>query len=69
MIKRDLFKASDLIKMECPSIDTTMTYFVCHIVRAGGNKEKLEILREALMEIDNFITEVLLDQNQGLKVN
>lgn len=40
-----------------------MTNFVCHIVRAGGDKAKLNLLREALEDIDNFIIEILTEQD------
>lgn len=61
MIKQGTFKATDLLKVDCPSFDVTLTHLLAHVVRCAGNREKLDMVREALREIDQFIAATATD--------
>lgn len=59
-ILRSGFKAQDLLRVgPVPPLDTCWTYLLSHIVRCGGDKQKLALIRQGLYEIDNFIVECL----------
>lgn len=64
MIQHKAFRVQDLVKVDTPSLDSTLTSMLAHIVRCGGNKEKLTLIREALGEIDQFLVECLMEQSQ-----
>jgi len=53
------FRSADLIKIPIPPLQDTLSMLLAHIVRTGGDREKLTIIRQSLFEIDQFLVECL----------